>query len=316
MPDDNTTTPSTSSEPDVSGADVSDVINAVTLHMRQSFTEPPASGLYLVATPIGNLSDITLRALHVLARADVIYCEDTRHSRTLMDRFGIKAPLKPYHEHNASRQRPGILKALGGGARIAMISDAGTPLISDPGYKIVREAVDEGYAVYSIPGASAALVAVTSSGLPTDTMLFAGFLPPKEAARRKRIASLETTDATLIFFEAPHRLADALGDLAAVLGDRQGCIARELTKIHEDVRRGSLSNLHDEIKREPVKGECVILVAPPIAKDFSDEDLFERLEPLLATLSLKDAARRLADELGVNKGRVYDLGLALKKRNP
>ena len=301
--------------PDLSGLDGRDVAAALNLHARHVFSEPIAPGLYLVATPIGNLSDITVRALHVLARADVIYCEDTRHSRTLMERFAIKAALKPYHEHNAARQRPQILKALSGGARIALISDAGTPLISDPGYKIVREAAADGHAVYSIPGASSALVAVTSSGLPTDTLLFAGFLPAKEAGRRKRIAALAATDATLIFFEAPHRLGDALGDLFAELGDRPACIARELTKLHEEVRRGSLRVLHSEIKAEPVKGECVILVAPPVPEDFSDDDISERLERLLDMLSLKDASRSLADELGINKSRVYNLGLALKKRD-
>lgn len=301
--------------PDLSGLDGRDVAAALNLHVRNTFAEPIASGLYLVATPIGNLSDITLRALHVLARADVIYCEDTRHSRTLMERFAIKASLKPYHEHNAARQRPQILKALGGGARVALISDAGTPLISDPGYKIVREAAAEGHAVYSIPGASSALVAVTSSGLPTDTLLFAGFLPPKEAGRRKRIAALAATDATLIFFEAPHRLADALSDLLAELGDRPACIARELTKLHEEVCRGNLSALYNKINADPVKGECVIIVAPPLPEDLSDEEVSARLEPLLATSSLKDASRRLADELGINKSRIYDLGLALKKRD-
>jgi len=304
-----------SNPPDIGELGVRDVAAALNLHVRHTFAEPIAPGLYLVATPIGNLSDITVRALHVLARADIIYCEDTRHSRTLMEHFAIKANLKPYHEHNAARQRPHILKALAGGARIALISDAGTPLISDPGYKIVREVVDEGYNVYSIPGASAALVAVTSAGLPTDTMLFAGFLPPKQTGRRKRIAALAATDATLIFFESPHRLADALGDMCAELGERPACIARELTKLHEEVRHGPLSKLHREISAEPVKGECVVIVAPPVAQDLSDDQLAERLEPMLVTLSLKDAARSLADELGVNKGRVYDLGLALKKRD-
>jgi len=301
--------------PDLSGLDGRDVAAALNLHARNVFADPIAPGLYLVATPIGNLSDITVRALHVLARADVIYCEDTRHSRTLMERFAIKAALKPYHEHNAARQRPQILKALSGGARIALISDAGTPLISDPGYKIVREAADHGHAVYSIPGASSALVAVTSSGLPTDTLLFAGFLPAKEAGRRKRITALAAIDATLIFFEAPHRLADALCDLATVLGDRPACIARELTKLHEELRRGTLGALYEKLKSEPAKGECVIVVGPPIPQELSDEEICERLDVLLATSSLKDASRALADELGVNKSRIYDLGLTLKKRD-
>lgn len=301
--------------PDLDDLDPRDCAAALNRHVRHTFADPIAPGLYVVATPIGNLSDLTVRALHVLVQSDIIYCEDTRHSRTLMDHFAIKTKLKPYHEHNAARRRPEILKALSGGARIALISDAGTPLISDPGYKIVREAAADGHAVYSVPGASSALAGLTTSGLPTDTVLFAGFLPAKSQARKKRIASFSKTDATLIFFEAPHRIADALGDLLAELGDRAACVARELTKVHEDVRRGPLSALYDEMRKDPVKGECVIVVAPPVQTELSDEELKDRLEPLLAKLSLKDAARTLSEELSVSKGRVYDLGLVLKKRD-
>lgn len=300
--------------PDPLVSAVGDVVSAVERHARAAFSDPVAPGLYLVATPIGNLSDITLRALHVLARADAVYCEDTRHSRKLLDHFAIKATLKPYHEHNAAQKRPEILSALSGGERIALISDAGTPLISDPGYKIVREATEAGHNVVSIPGASAGLVGLTASGLPTDTVLFAGFLPSKEAGRRKRIASLSTVDATLVFFEAPHRIGEAVASLLAELGDRPACIARELTKLHEEIRRTSLAGLAQQLQKEDVKGECVIVVAPPTARAISDQEISDRLQDALAKMSLKDAARALAEELGVAKGRVYDLGLALKRR--
>lgn len=289
------------------------VVSAVRSHVEHALKSPIDPGLYLVATPIGNLSDITLRALEVLAKADVIYCEDTRHSQKLLQHFAIKAVLKPYHEHNAARQRPLILKALAGGARIALISDAGTPLISDPGFKIVRDAIEAGQRVVSLPGASAGLVAATASGLPTDTLLFAGFLPAKAAGRRKRIAALAQVDATLIFFEAPHRLGEALQSLLQELGDRTACIARELTKIHEECRRGTLAELAGGGNWDEVRGECVILVGPPGEKSYSDEEITEELQALLETLSLKDAARSLADMTGVNKGRVYDLGLKLKR---
>ena len=206
-------------------------------------TEPLAPGLYLVATPIGNLADITLRALSVLARADVVYCEDTRHSLTLTAHFGITTHLSPYHEHNAVRERPKILAALAGGRRVALISDAGTPLISDPGYKLVRDAIDAGHRVESLPGPSAALTALTSSGLPTDAFFFAGFLPARSAARRTRAEELKAVPSTLVFFEAPSRVAESLADLAAVLGPRPAAIARELTKRFETITRGTLTEL-------------------------------------------------------------------------
>ena len=198
---------------------------------------PP--GLYLVATPIGNLADITLRALATLARSDVIYCEDTRHSRTLLAHYSISRPLRPYHEHNAERERPRILAELATGKSVALISDAGTPLVSDPGYKLVRDCLNEGYRVTSLPGPSALLAAIGSTGLATDTFLFAGFLPAKQGARRARLAELQSVPATLVFFEAPSRLAESLADMAAVLGEREAAVARELTKLHEEVRRGT-----------------------------------------------------------------------------
>jgi 16S rRNA (cytidine1402-2'-O)-methyltransferase len=275
--------------------------------------EPLPPGLYVVATPIGNLADITLRALALLERADIIYCEDTRHSRTLLAHYAISRPLRAYHEHNAERERPQILAELAGGKRIALISDAGTPLISDPGYKLVRAAIGEAHAVTSLPGASAVLAALAAAGLATDTFLFAGFLPPRQGARRSRLAELKAVSATLVFFESPSRLADSIADIGAVLGDREMVIARELTKLHEEMRRGSPAELARWAETSAPRGEMVILVAPPTSAEVTDEAILSSLGPLLAEQSLRDAAKAVADDLGVAKGRVYDLGLALKR---
>jgi 16S rRNA (cytidine1402-2'-O)-methyltransferase len=278
-------------------------------------SEPLPPGLYVVATPIGNLADITLRALAVLERADVIYCEDTRHSRTLLSHYAISRPLRAYHEHNAERERPHILTELSNGKRVALISDAGTPLISDPGYKLVRAAVAERHAVISLPGASAVLTALAAAGLATDTFLFAGFLPNRQGTRRSRLGELKATPATLVFFEAPSRLADSLADIAAVLGDRETAVARELTKLHEEVRRGSAAELAQWAETAAPRGEMVILVGPPNAAtlEVTDDAITSRLRTLLADLSLRDAAKAVAEDLGVTKARVYDLGLALKR---
>ncbi len=208
-------------------------------------------GLHLVATPIGNLGDITLRALWVLRGVDRILCEDTRVTGRLLARFGITTPLEAYHDHNADRVRPLALAALRGGERLALVSDAGTPLVSDPGFKLVRAALEEGLPVTAAPGPSAAIDALILSGLPPDAFLFAGFLPPRAAARRKALAAWRELPATLIFYEGPSRLAAALADLRETLGDRPAAIARELTKRHEEIRRGSLSALADLLPRQP-----------------------------------------------------------------
>lgn len=280
--------------------------------IAQQLAKPLEPGLYIVATPIGNLGDITLRALAVLARADIIYCEDTRHSRTLVQHFSIHAPLKPYHEHNAEAERPRILAGLERGQRIALISDAGTPLISDPGFKLAREAAALGYPVFSLPGASAVLAALTSSGLPTDAFMFAGFLPNKQAARRARLSELANVPASLVFFESPGRTPESLCDMAAVFGPRPACIARELTKMHEDIRRGSLAELANGAAQAPLKGEIVIVVGPPGPSVVSDDDITAQLDTALSTMSLKDAAKAISEALGVSKTRVYDLGLKIK----
>src|SRR5258707_226248 len=232
---------------------------------------PP--GLYLVATPIGNLGDITLRALETLAAADLIACEDTRVTARLLDRYGIRTPLTPYHDHNAQAARPKILARIRDGGAVALVSDAGTPLISDPGYRLVCAAQDAGAAVTAIPGASAVLAALGVAGLPTDRFFFEGFLPPKEAARRKRIAALAGIPATLVLFESGPRLAAALADLAHGLGPRAAAVCRELTKLHEEVRRGDLEPLaRDYTGDAETRGEIVIVIAPPADEETPAED--------------------------------------------
>ena len=271
------------------------------------------AGLYLVATPIGNLADMTLRALATLARSDVVYCEDTRHSRTLLAHYSIARPLRPYHEHNAERERPRILAELAGGKSVALISDAGTPLVSDPGYKLVRDCLNENHRVTSLPGPSALLAAVGSTGLATDTFLFAGFLPAKQGARRARLAELQSVPATLVFFEAPSRLAESLADMAAVLGEREAAVARELTKLHEEIRRGTPASLGQWAAEAPPKGEMVILVGAPVVLAVTDDVIAAKIQPLLDHMSLSEAAKAVAEMLGVAKGRAYDVGLELKK---
>src|SRR5580698_3506386 len=210
----------------------------------QILTAPKAKpGLHLVATPIGNLGDITLRALETLAGVDIIACEDTRITRRLTERYGITALLKPYHEHNAALARPKILEKLSQGASIALVSDAGTPLISDPGFKLVREACAAGHPVIALPGPSSVLAALAVSALPTDRFFFEGFLPAKQTARRARLVELSRIDATLVMFESGNRVQDTLADLAQIMGGRDAAICRELTKLHEDIKRGPVSQL-------------------------------------------------------------------------
>ena len=246
---------------------------------------PLAPGLHIVATPIGNLADITLRALSVLARADIVYCEDTRHSIRLLRHFALVRPLAPYHEHNGERERPRILQRLAKGEAVALISDAGTPLISDPGYKLVRAAREAGHGVWSLPGPSAPIAALAVAGLPTDRFTFEGFLPSKTAGRRARLEILAAVPGTLVLFEAPQRLAAALGDMADVLGPRPAAVARELTKMHEQVRTGSLAELATWVAAEPVKGEIVVLVGPAERAEVDDTAIEAALDGALATVA-------------------------------
>src|SRR5436190_15549428 len=285
------------------------------LNGRPTAAPPLPAGLYLVATPIGNLRDVTVRALEVLAAADLIACEDTRVTRKLLDRYGITSPLSSYHEHNAAQARPRLLARLGEGAAIALVSDAGTPLVSDPGYKLVREARASGASVTAGPGASAVLAAVTLSGLPSDRFFFEGFLPAKETARRARIAELKRIPATLILFETGARIAGSLADLAAGFGAREAALCRELTKLHEEVRRGDLTTLAREAAQasEP-RGEMVIVVASPEPQaEVTAVDLDSLLRQALGRVSLKEAVAEVAAVTGASRREVYQRALALDK---
>lgn len=265
-----------------------------------------APGLYLVATPIGNAADISLRGLDVLARADLVVCEDTRVTSKLLSKHGLKPSLAAYHEHNAARQRPQLLARLAVGGAIALVSDAGTPLVSDPGYKLVREAIAAGIKVTALPGPSAPLAALVLSGLPSDRFLFAGFLPPKSAGRRKVLAELAAVPATLIFFESAGRLAGSLADMAAVLGRREAAVARELTKLYEEVRRGFLDDLAAHYAEAgPPKGEIVVVIGPPSEDAGAGIDLDGALDRALATMSLRDAADAVAAATGRPRREVY-----------
>ena len=280
-----------------------------------------AAGLYIVATPIGNLRDISLRALDVLAAADVVACEDTRVTEKLMSRYGLAGQRLPYHEHNAERMRPLLIEKLKAGAVVALVSDAGTPLISDPGFQLVRAAIAEGIAVTTLPGASAALAALVLSGLPSDRFFFQGFLPPKEAARRRVLGEIAHLRATLIVYETGPRLAATLADMAAVLGDRPAAVARELTKLYEELRRGGLADLaaHYAAAGAP-KGEIVIVVggvdeaASRAAVAVSDADIDAALEAALATMSVKDASAAVAEATGRSRRDVYQRALGLAGR--
>lgn len=278
--------------------------------------EPIAPGLHIVATPIGNLGDISFRALATLAAADGVLAEDTRTSKTLLAHYGITTPLYPYHEHNAEQMRPKILAKLREGSKLALISDAGTPLVSDPGYKLVAAVVAEGFAVTGIPGPSAVLAALVLAGLPTDRFFFEGFLPPKSAARKGRLTELAAIPGTLVFFESPRRLAEMLSDAAAVLGARPAAVARELTKFYENVRRGSLAELaaHYEADEE-ARGEIVVIIGPPGADELTPagDVIDERLRAALALVSLKEAVAQVSAETGQPRRKIYARALELTR---
>lgn len=267
--------------------------------------EPLPPGLYIVATPIGNLGDLSARAADTLRRADRILAEDKRVSAKLLAHVGARAPMTTYHDHSSEADRDAIVARLGDCA-IALISDAGTPLISDPGYKLVRAARDAGRQVHTIPGASAAIAALTLAGLPTDRFLFAGFLPAKAKARADTIAELARIQATLVFYESGPRLGEALAALHAGLGDRDGAVVREITKLHEECVTGTLADLVSRYEREAPKGEIVIVVGPPAAAEqASDEQLDAALDEALERLSPSRAAAEVATLLGVPRKRAY-----------
>ncbi len=275
-------------------------------------TAPLSPGLYVVATPIGNLRDITLRALDVLAGADLVLAEDTRVTGKLLAAYGLKKPLVRYDEHAAERARPKVLAALAEGRRVALVSDAGTPLISDPGFRLVREAIEQGAAVIPIPGASAGVAALSVAGLPTDRFLFAGFPPSKTAARRALFAELAPSRATLVFYEGAARLGTSLKDMAAVFGPREAVVARELTKLYETVIRGTLDVLAADPRLEAPKGEVVVLVSPGAEDAASPADADAALAEALTRVGPSEAAAEVAGALGLSRRDLYRRALELK----
>ncbi|WP_306252040.1 16S rRNA (cytidine(1402)-2'-O)-methyltransferase [Parvularcula sp. IMCC14364] len=270
-------------------------------------------GLYVTATPIGNLKDITFRAIEILQQADLILCEDKRVTAKLCQAYDIKTQLTAYHDHNGEEMRPQILERLQNDQVIALVSDAGTPLISDPGYKLVRDVREAGITVYTIPGACAAIAGLTIAGAPTDQFLFAGFLPTKTMARKKMLTELKSVVASLVFYETGPRLADALLDIGDILGDREIAIARELTKLHEEVRTGMAPDLAAHYSLQPPRGEIVLVVHPPQARQWSEEELTGLMIDLLAENSVKDAASLAAELTSMSRKTLYNLALGLKR---
>jgi len=272
-----------------------------------------APGLHVAATPIGNLGDVTLRLLDALAAADLVACEDTRVTEKLLGRYGIAAKLLPYHEHNAAAMRPRLLAALAAGQAVLLVSDAGTPLISDPGFKLVRDAIEAGHPVIALPGPSAVTAALSIAGLPTDRFLFAGFLSSKSAARRTAIAELAPIQATLVLLESPARLAESLADLAAGLGPRPAAVTRELTKRFEEVRRGTLAELAAHYADAgPPKGEITLVIGPPAAAAPAETvDIDDALRAAMEKFRLSEAVALVAAETGLPRKTVYARALAL-----
>ncbi len=279
-----------------------------------SFTAPAAEpALHIVSTPIGNLGDITVRALETLAGCDLVACEDTRVTRVLMERYGLSTHLIAYHEHNATKAGPKLLAALDEGKAVAIVSDAGTPLISDPGYRLVGAAVEAGHKVIPTPGASAMLTALVGAGLPSDTILFAGFLPPKKGARLARLEELKGVSATTVFYESPRRLSATLADMIEAHGpDHRVCVARELTKRFETFERGTLAEVAERFSETP-KGEIVIVLAPAAARQADAADVEEMLREALYDMPVSAAAAHVAKRIGGDRKALYKQALALRK---
>lgn len=271
--------------------------------------------LYIVATPIGNLEDMTYRAVRILGEVDLIAAEDTRHSLKLLSHFGISKSMTSYFDHNQQFKGERILNTLRQGKSVALISDAGTPCVSDPGYQLVRDAVAEGIPVIPIPGACAAVAALSASGLPSDSFTFAGFPPSRQGKRRTFLAELATLPGTLLLYEAPHRLEETLRDIVEVLGERQVVVARELTKIYEELLRGSVTEVLESVGQGKVRGEVVVLIAPgekTVPESVSLEDTLRQLM-LDGTFSVKDAAKKAAEITGVSRSEAYSAALKLKE---
>ncbi len=270
-------------------------------------------GLYVTATPIGNLGDITYRAVTAMKSADLILCEDTRQTAKLCSAYDIRTPRSPYHDHNGDRVRPGIIKKLQDGASICLVSDAGTPLISDPGYKLVREAREAGIKVMPLPGPCAAIAALSAGGAPSDQFFFAGFPPAKSGARAKFLTGIADIPATLVFYESGPRLVASLRAMATVFGDRQAAVARELTKMHEDYRDGPLNTLADHYENTPAKGEIVIIVHPDPPKKATEDDIDAFLADALQSMRVKGAANAAAQSLNISRSVAYSRALRLKE---
>jgi len=271
-----------------------------------------AAGLYVTATPIGNMADMSFRARAVLEGADIIACEDSRVTGKLLARFNIKTPSISYHDHNEKKVLPQMMERLGAGQIVALVSDAGTPLISDPGYHLVRSAQQAGIFVCSIPGASAILAALASAGLPTDRFMFAGFLPSRSQARRTCLKDFVALKATLVFYESPNRLKDSLQDMLEILGDREAAICRELTKLYEEIRRGSLADLVQHYRQaDRPKGEIVVVVGPPQETKAPASQLDEALIAALETLSVKEAVASVTFTTGLKRKQVYQRALEI-----
>ncbi len=274
-----------------------------------------APGLYIVSTPIGNLADISIRALFVLASADAAFCEDTRHSRKLLAAYGIGRKLEAYHDFSGDNDRARILAVLRQGKSVALISDAGTPLVADPGFKLVRAAIEEGIGVFAIPGPSALLAALVTAGLPTDRFYFGGFLPPKETARRLELEAVRAVPGTLIFDESGARLSQTLEVLVEIFPDRRLAIARELTKLFEAILRGRPGEILEEVRASPPAGELVIVIGPGEAKPPANEDIENALRSAMRRVRLKEAVEEVAKGLGVGRKQVYNLALQLRGKS-
>jgi 16S rRNA (cytidine1402-2'-O)-methyltransferase len=290
--------------------------NEAATQERSPVDQPLAPGLYVTATPIGNAADITLRALSVLRQCDAIVAEDTRVTSRLLAIHGISRPLLVYNDHNAPGMRPRLLDRLRRGECLALVSDAGTPLVSDPGHKLVRAAREEGIAVYPIPGASALLAALTAAGLPTDRFLFAGFLPVKRGERQRALQGLRAIPATLVLFESANRLGESLADMAEILGPREAAVTRELTKLHEEIRTGPLDRLAGFYANNTPKGEVTLVIGPPPDNDAPDASRIDALlNQALPFMPVKAAAGLIAEATGVARRTAYLRALALKEED-
>jgi len=290
--------------------------------LRPSNGSAPGGGcLYIVGTPIGNLEDITLRALRILKEVDLIACEDTRHTQKLLSHYNISKALVSYHEHNEMTRSPELLIQLEQGAKIALVSDAGMPLVSDPGYRLVTLCVRHKIPVVPVPGPSAMLAALAAAGLPNEEFLFVGFLPQRSGERRRMLEHLRIEERTMIFYEAPHRVAESIADAQEILGDRRACIAREVTKLHEEFLRGKLSQLAESLAERPARGEITFIVGPPepsaaAGQADSTQSLSDRVDELIrqAKLDRKEALKLAAKERGLTRRAAYDQLLETKAK--